>query len=109
MKPKTRTLLFIVSLIASIGSGAVWAYQFDYGALRTDQFYEDRLSFGLQNSLNQTRAKFQVPKAYGKLVAVTQLNKQSVLWFEASDGSIRNVTLNANNPVIVERQGELLP
>ncbi len=109
MKPKARFILLFLATITFIGSGVVWAYQFDYGALRTDQFYEDRLSFGLQNSLNQTRAKFQVPKAYGKLVAVTQLNKQSVLWFEASDGSIRNVTLNANNPVIVERQGELLP
>lgn len=109
MKPRTRIILLSLAVIASIGSGVAWAYQFDYGALRTDQFYEDRLSFGLQNSLNQTRAKFQVPKAYGKLVAVTQLNKQSVLWFEASDGSIRNVTLNANNPVIVERQGDLLP
>ena len=109
MKPRTQILLLSLAVITLIGSGAVWAYQFDDGALRTDQFYEDRLSFGLQNSLNQTRAKFQVPKAYGKLVAVTQLNKQSVLWFEASDGSIRNVTLNANNPVIVERQGELLP
>ena len=109
MKPKIRFILLSLAAIASIGSGAVWAYQFDYGALRTDQFYEDKLSFGLQNSLNQTRAKFQVPKAYGKLVTVTQLNKQSVLWFEASDGSIRNVTLNANNAVIVERQGEILP
>lgn len=109
MKPKTQFIVLFLAAIAFIGSGAVWAYQFDYGALRTDQFYEDRLSFGLQNSLNQTRAKFQVPKAYGKLVTVTQLNKQSVLWFEAPDGSIRNVTLNANNPIIVERQGELLP
>lgn len=109
MKPKTQSILLFLAVIASIGSGAVWAYQFDYGALRTDQFYEDRLSFGLQNSLNQTRAKFQMPKAYGKFVTVTQLNKHSVLWFEAPDGSIRNITLNANNPIIVERQGELLP
>lgn len=109
MKPKTRILILSLAVIASIGSGVAWAYQFDDGALRTDQFFEDRLSFGLQNTLNQTRAKFQVPKAYGKLVAVTQLNKQSVLWFEAADGSIRNVTLNANNAVIVERQGDLLP
>ena len=109
MKPKTQFIVLFLAAIAFICSGVVWAYQFDYGALRTDQFYEDRLSFGLQNSLNQTRAKFQMPKAYGKLVTVTQLNKQSVLWFEAPDGSIRNITLNANNPIIVERQGELLP
>jgi hypothetical protein len=102
-----KKLIVIFSVFTALFSGVVWAYQFDFGALRTDNFYEDKLSFGLQNSLNQTRAKFQIPRAYGKLVTVTQANKQTTLWFEAADGSIRNVNLDANNPLIVERKGEL--
>lgn len=100
-------IVALIALIASLCSGVAWAYQFDFGALRTDNFYEDKVSFGLQNSLNQTRAKFQIPKAYGKLVAVTQANKQTTLWFEAADGAIRNVVMDANQPLIVERKGEL--
>lgn len=100
-------IVALIALIATLCSGAAWAYQFDFGALRTDNFYEDKLSFGLQNSLNQTRAKFQIPKAYGKLVTVTQVNKQTMLWFEAADGAIRNVVMDANQPLIVERKGEL--
>lgn len=97
----------LTATVTILFSGLAWAYQFDFGALRTDQFYEDNISFGLQNSLNQTRAKFQVPKAYGKLVTVTQANKQTTLWFEAADGAIRNVTLDANQAIMVERKGEL--
>lgn len=100
-------IMVFTAAAAVLSSGAVWAYQFDFGALRTDNFYEDRVSFGLQNSLNQTRAKFQIPKAYGKLVTVTQANKQTTLWFESADGAIRNVTLDANQAIIVERKGEL--
>ena len=100
-------MVALIALIASLCSGVAWAYQFDFGALRTDNFYEDKVSFGLQNSLNQTRAKFQIPKAYGKLVTVTQANKQTTLWFEAADGAIRNVVMDANQPLIVERKGEL--
>ena len=100
-------IVALIALTASLCSGVAWAYQFDFGALRTDNFYEDKVSFGLQNSLNQTRAKFQIPKAYGKLVAVTQANKQTTLWFEAADGAIRNVVMDANQPLIVERKGEL--
>lgn len=100
-------IVALIALTASLCSGVAWAYQFDFGALRTDNFYEDKVSFGLQNSLNQTRAKFQIPKAYGKLVAVTQANKQTILWFEAADGAIRNVVMDANQPLIVERKGEL--
>ncbi len=108
MKPRTKGMAVFAAAIA-LFSGVVWAYQFDFGALRTDNFYEDKLSFGLQNGLNQTRAKYQIPKGYGKLVTVTQANKQTTLWFEAADGSIRNVNLDGNNPLIVERKGELTP
>lgn len=106
LKPRIKAIV-ITATIATLFSGVVWAYQFDFGALRTDNFYEDKLSFGLQNGLNQTRAKFQIPRAYGKLITVTQANKQTTLWFEAADGAIRNVNLDANNPLIVERKGEL--
>ena len=106
MKPRINVIMILTAL-TTLFSGVVWAYQFDFGALRTDNFYEDKLSFGLQNSINQTRAKFQIPRAYGKLVTVTQANKQTTLWFEAADGSIRNVNLDANSPLIVERKGEL--
>jgi len=88
-------------------TGLAFAYQFDFGALKSDVAYEERASFAPDKRFNLTRNQLQIPKTHGRLVSITVSNGVGILWFESNDGSIRNVNLDAGIPVIIERKGEL--
>jgi len=49
----------------------------------------------------------EIPKAYGRLVTITPSNNVAILWFESTDGIIRNVNLDAAIPLAIGRSGEL--
>lgn len=55
--------------------------------------------------MSENRVHVVVPSHYGDLFQVTQTGDDSVLWFRASDGSVRNAVLDATSavPYQVER------
>jgi hypothetical protein len=107
MKTCFKVLISVIALSVFL-TGLAFAYQFRFGALLSDVAYEDKLSFGGPlRRFNLPRSPFEIPKAYGRLVAITASDKVTTLWFEANDGSIRNVNLSAEAPIIIDRKGEL--
>ena len=88
-------------------SGLAYAYQFNAGALTTDTQAEDRLSFGGAAQFSLPRDQIQIPRGYGRLVAIMPAGKTAVLWFESETGVIRNVSVNAATPLLIDRKGAL--
>ena len=105
-----KTCLKVSTLVVALYfllTGLAFAYRFTFGALRTEAFYEEKVSFGSERRFNLTRNQIQIPEAYGRLVTITASNKAVILWFESNDGFIRNVNVDAADPVIIDRKGEL--
>lgn len=99
----------LIALVLSVGCvGAAFAYQFDFGALKTEQFYQDEVSFGLPRNFNLARSPLHIPKQYGRLMTITASSRYATLWFESADGVIRNINVDANTPLLISRQGELV-
>jgi hypothetical protein len=88
-------------------TGLAYAYQFNSGALTTDTQAEDKLSFGGAAKFSLRRDQLQIPRGYGRLVAITPTGKTAVLWFESETGVIRNVAVNGATPLLIERKGAL--
>lgn len=104
---KKNTVFAIGLIFGLFVTGAAFAYQFNFGALVQDNFYEDQIAFDAQKRFNLTRNQLEIPKAYGRLVSITSDKKISTLWFESSDGVIRNVNVQSASPIIINRKGEL--
>lgn len=104
-----RSVGLSVAVIASCAllTGLAYAYQFNAGALTTDTQAEDRLSFGGAAQFTLNRDQIQIPRGYGRLVAITPSGKTAVLWFESETGVIRNVVVNAATPLLIDRKGAL--
>lgn len=77
------------------------------GAARDRVFREERIDAGQSASLGYHRQVILVPPEYGKLVAVTQ-GRKSVLWYEAEDGTLRNVLVDGDQLLAVRRSGRLV-
>jgi hypothetical protein len=99
-------------------TGLAFGYQstLNFGALTTDRAYEERVSFGgpvgsgnPSGPFSQVRSEVLVPVDYGRLIAVTPLagTGSAVFWYESQDGAVRNVMMNAANPVVIYRKGSL--
>lgn len=106
MKRSIKLPAATVALCALL-SGLAYAYEFSSGALTTDTQAEDKLSFGGLAKFNLNRDQIQVPRAYGRLVAITPAGKTAVLWFESETGVIRNVAVNGATPLLIDRKGAL--
>jgi len=106
MKTITRKLV-IVAFCCSLLVVIAYAAQFDFGVLATGTAHQDSVSFGRGKNFTQLRTEIQIPQAYGRLVSVTSYGKETVLWFEADNGTIRNVNLEGAAPVILKREGSL--
>ncbi len=98
---------FVLALALSLSVPSLPAAQFSDGALVDSSAHEETLSFDGGQRLTQRRASVQVPAEYGRLVAVTPGAGGAVLWFEATDGAVRNVRLSADQPLIVRRRGQM--
>ena len=94
-------------LLCALLSGLAYAYEFSSGALTTDTRAEDRLSFGGAAKFTLHRDELQIPRGYGRLVAITPAGKTAVLWFESETGVIRNVAVNGATPLLIDRKGAL--
>lgn len=101
-----HTLIALVLFVG--GVSAALAYQFDFGALKTEQFYQDEVSFGLPRNFNLARSPLHIPKQYGRLMTITASSRYATLWFETADGVIRNVNVDMSTPLLISRQGELV-
>jgi hypothetical protein len=106
MKTGLRISVLVIVLCGLL-NGLAFAFQFDFGALRGDVAHEDKLSFGPHRRFNLMRNQVEIPKAYGRLVTITASNNVAILWFESTDGIIRNVNLDAAIPLTIGRSGEL--
>jgi len=93
--------------LCALLSGLAYAYQFHAGALTTDTQAEDKLSFGGTAQFSLPRDQLQIPRGYGRLVAITPAGKTAVLWFESETGVIRNVAVNGATPLLIDRKGAL--
>ena len=93
--------------LCTLLSGLAYAYEFKAGALTTDTRAEDKLSFGGAAQFSLPRDQLQIPKGYGRLVAITPAGKTAVLWFESETGVIRNVAVNGATPLLIDRKGAL--
>ena len=104
-----RSVALSAATVALLGliTGLAYAYQFNAGALTTDTQAEDRLSFGGSAQFTLPRAQVQIPRGYGRLVAITPAGKTAVLWFESETGVVRNVAVNAATPLLIDRKGAL--
>jgi len=103
---KTRFSILASAIALSIFlTGLAFAYQFNFGALREDTAYEDKVSFGTGRHFTLSRQAIQIPRTYGRLVTITASTSGTTLWFESQDGLIRNVNLEAAVPLVIERRG----
>ncbi len=53
----------------------------------------------------QQRTVIEIPANYGKLLSIVSGGLGVVFWFEDSQGRLRNVTMAASEPLIIERKG----
>jgi hypothetical protein len=100
-------LLAAAAALSILLTGLAYAYQFSSGALTTDTRAEDRLSFSGAAKFSLHRDQLQIPRGYGRLVAITPAGKTAVLWFESETGVIRNVAVNGSTPLYIDRKGAL--
>ncbi|BCL75422.1 hypothetical protein JHS3_11580 [Jeongeupia sp. HS-3] len=95
------------ALLLCLISHSAHAYQFKSGALVDDSStHEDKVSFGPLNRFSQQRRAIQIPKAYGRLLSISTNNNATTMWFESTEGQIRNVIIDGSAPVIVIRTGD---
>lgn len=98
---------FVPALAVTLFTMPAASAQFTDGALVDSSAHEETLSFDGGQRLTQRRASVQVPAEYGRLVAVTPGAGGAALWFEATDGSVRNVRVSADQPLIIQRRGQM--
>jgi hypothetical protein len=84
----------------------VRAGNFVSGAYVESYSHEDRVEFGGERYV-QPRQVALVPEGYGNLLHMDTEGGATVFWFQAEDGSIRNIVLATDAPVIVKRGGKL--
>jgi len=100
-------LASVAAALCAALSGLAYAYQFNSGALTADTQADDQLSFGGSAKFTLQRDQIQIPRGYGRLVAITPAGKAAVLWFESETGVIRNVSVNGATPLLIDRKGAL--
>ena len=65
---------------------------------------QEQLVFG-DTKIGMNRQVIQIPAAYGNLVTIIPSEDATVLWFQADDGTIRNVRLESSQMILVQRRG----
>jgi len=105
---------FAIAYIIGFGIvSKVQASHGDGGANVTTEYVDEELNFGAFGSTKasqslQTRQIVQVPKDYGQLVTILSSENGPILWYQAADGTIRNVLVRTwNEPILIRREGLL--
>ncbi|MGQ0644642.1 MAG: hypothetical protein ACT4O3_04030 [Elusimicrobiota bacterium] len=94
------------ALFLAAAAGNVRAGNFVSGAYIESYSHEDRVDFGGARYV-QPRQVALVPDGYGRLLHMDTEGGATVFWFQAEDGSIRNIVLATDAPVILKRGGKL--
>lgn len=58
-----------------------------------------RTAKGVRSSVRVQRNHLVVEPSYGRLIAIHEVKGRSVLWYQAADGTLRNVILNGLDAV----------
>lgn len=106
------TLSLAAALLIAFGAGALaqrlsTSYSVDQGMLRDSRLAEEKLDFDLPASHGLYRDVLLIPPEYGERVAITESPAGAVFWFEAADGTVRNVVVKSDLLHIIRRAGAL--
>ena len=88
-------------------SGFCEAEDLPLGAYRESMGFEEKIGgdkSGGSPRRSQIRTRYVVPTQYGRLVDVSNVDTGTSLWFEGTDGMIRNVLVGDQELVAITRK-----
>lgn len=107
-----KRLFFMTAVVGilSLTPAASWALgeagSVEGGAYRSASEYTESLSLdGGPGGTGFYRQLVFVPLDYGKLVNITPSRAGHALWFETSEGTIRNVLISDKGLLVIRREG----